>query len=41
MQEMRRLRKELKGLIAECDANPDETACPVIDRLAVRQRQVR
>jgi MerR family transcriptional regulator, mercuric resistance operon regulatory protein len=41
IQEMRQLRKELKGLIAQCDANPDETACPVIDRLAVRPRQVR
>lgn len=28
------LRKELAELVAECDANTQETRCPVMDRLA-------
>ena len=32
--ELRELRKELAGLIAECDANTQEAKCPVIERLA-------
>ena len=34
IEELRQLRKELAGLIVECDANADETTCPVIERLA-------
>ena len=33
IRELRALRKELALLIADCDANADETACPVIERL--------
>jgi MerR family mercuric resistance operon transcriptional regulator len=32
--ELRVLRKELAGLIADCDANTQDTRCPVIQRLA-------
>jgi MerR family transcriptional regulator, mercuric resistance operon regulatory protein len=32
--ELRGLRKELAGLIADCDANTQEAKCPVIQRLA-------
>lgn len=34
IRELRRLRGELVQVIAECDANPVDTTCPVIDRLA-------
>lgn len=34
MRELRQLRKELTHLIADCDANADDTACPLIERLA-------
>lgn len=34
IQELRDLRKELAGLIADCDANTQDTKCPVIQRLA-------
>jgi MerR family mercuric resistance operon transcriptional regulator len=34
IRELRRLRKELAGLIADCDANTQNTRCPVIQRLA-------
>jgi MerR family transcriptional regulator, mercuric resistance operon regulatory protein len=33
VRELRDLRKELAGLIADCDANTQETMCPVIQRL--------
>jgi MerR family mercuric resistance operon transcriptional regulator len=33
IRELRQLRKELASLIADCDANADDTACPVIERL--------
>jgi MerR family mercuric resistance operon transcriptional regulator len=35
IRELRHLRKELAGLIAECDANTQDTSCPVIQRLAI------
>ena len=31
---LRTLRKELAGLIADCDANTQDAKCPVIQRLA-------
>jgi MerR family transcriptional regulator, mercuric resistance operon regulatory protein len=34
IRELRDLRKELAGLIADCDANTQEAKCPVIQRLA-------
>jgi MerR family mercuric resistance operon transcriptional regulator len=34
IRELRHLRKELAGLIADCDANTQDTRCPVIQRLA-------
>jgi MerR family mercuric resistance operon transcriptional regulator len=34
IRELRDLRKELAGLIADCDANTQDTRCPVIQRLA-------
>jgi MerR family transcriptional regulator, mercuric resistance operon regulatory protein len=34
IRELRKLHKELAGLIAECDANTQDTKCPVIQRLA-------
>lgn len=37
IRELRHLRKELAGLIDDCDANTDETNCPLIDRLAVER----
>jgi len=33
IRELRGLRKELAGLIADCDANTQGTKCPVIQRL--------
>lgn len=36
IRELRDLRKELAGLIADCDANTQDTRCPVIQRLATR-----
>lgn len=33
IRELRDLRKELAGLIADCDANTLDTRCPVIQRL--------
>lgn len=36
IRELRHLRKELAGLIADCDANAEEAACPVMERLALR-----
>lgn len=33
IRELRDLRKELAGLIADCDANTQDTKCPVIQRL--------
>lgn len=34
IRELRDLRKELAGLIADCDANTQDAGCPVIQRLA-------
>ena len=34
IRELRGLRKELAGLIADCDANTQDAKCPVIQRLA-------
>lgn len=36
IRELRDLRKELAGLVADCDANTQDTQCPVIQRLATR-----
>lgn len=33
IRELRDLRKELAGLIADCDANTQDSKCPVIQRL--------
>jgi len=41
IRELRQLRKELAALIADCDANADETTCPVIERLALQPPLVR
>jgi MerR family mercuric resistance operon transcriptional regulator len=38
IRELRHLRRELAVLVAECDANAEEGACPVIDRLTQRPR---
>ena len=35
IRELRDLRKELAGLIADCDANPQDTQCPVMQRLVI------
>lgn len=34
--ELRSLRKELAGLIADCDANTQDSRCPLIQRLAMQ-----
>lgn len=34
IRELRHLRRELTGLVAECDVNVDESSCPIIERLA-------
>jgi MerR family mercuric resistance operon transcriptional regulator len=34
IRELRALRKELAGLIADCDANKQDTKCPVLERLS-------
>jgi MerR family transcriptional regulator, mercuric resistance operon regulatory protein len=34
IRELRALRRELAGLIADCDANTQDAKCPVIQRLA-------
>src|SRR6266702_8012932 len=36
IRELRDLRRELAGLIADCDANTQDTQCPVIQRLAMQ-----
>ena len=36
IRELRQLRGELSGLIAECDANAEDQYCPVIERLALQ-----
>ena len=38
IRELRRLRKELVVLIADCEANTEDTHCPAIDRLGQRGR---
>lgn len=40
IRELCDLRKELAGLIADCDANTQDTQCPVIQRLATRPSRV-
>ena len=32
IREMQRLRQEFTGLLAACDANADESRCPIIER---------
>jgi MerR family mercuric resistance operon transcriptional regulator len=39
--ELRQLRKELADLIAACDANAEDRACPVIQRLTLPDRRER
>lgn len=34
IRELRRLRRELALVIADCDANSEDSVCPAIDRLA-------
>ena len=34
LRELRHLRNELAGLIRRCDANPEDSICPVIAKLA-------
>jgi MerR family mercuric resistance operon transcriptional regulator len=34
IQELRKLRKELAGLVAECNVTGDDSNCPIIERLA-------
>jgi MerR family mercuric resistance operon transcriptional regulator len=34
IREMERLRKEFTSLLAACDANADESRCPIIERFA-------
>lgn len=38
IRELRHLRKELAGMIADCDANTQDTRCPVIQRLTSLSR---
>lgn len=33
IRELRHLRKELAGLVADCDANAEDSTCPAIERL--------
>lgn len=35
IRELRQLRRELAGLVADCDANSEDTRCPVMERLAL------
>ncbi len=35
IRELRKLHQELAALIANCDANPEDSTCPVIDRLVL------
>jgi MerR family mercuric resistance operon transcriptional regulator len=39
IRELRHLRKELAGLIADCDANSENGACPVMQRLTLQPRE--
>ena len=41
IRELRDLRRELTGLVADCDANTQETQCPVIQRLERGRRLTR
>ena len=34
IRELRRLRKELADLVTQCDLNPDDASCPIMERLA-------
>ena len=34
IREMKKLRKEFASLLSKCDANADESRCPIIERLA-------
>jgi MerR family mercuric resistance operon transcriptional regulator len=40
IRELCDLRKELAGLIADCDVNTQDTQCPVIQRLAMQPSRV-
>jgi len=39
IRERRRLRRELTGLVADCDANAEDSTCPVIERLGAQSHQ--
>lgn len=41
IRELRHLQRELAGLIADCDANAEDGACPVIQRLTLPERRTR
>lgn len=41
MRELRRLRTELAELVARCDTNERDASCPIIDRLARPERELR
>ena len=38
IRELRQLRKELAGLVADCDANAQDSTCPTIERLGTPQQ---
>jgi MerR family mercuric resistance operon transcriptional regulator len=38
LRQLRHLRREITRLVADCDANAEDTHCPVIDELARRGR---
>ena len=41
IRELRGLRKELAGLVADCEANTQDTNCPVIQRLTTSSSRSR
>lgn len=40
IRELRHLRKELASLLVDCDANAEDSTCPVIERLTLQPRNV-
>ena len=39
IRELRQLRKELAGLVADCDANAEDSTCPAIERIGAQSRK--
>lgn len=39
IRELRQLHKELAGLVAGCDANAEDSTCPLIDKLGRQSRK--